>query len=124
MNKVILTGNLCKDIELKQTATGVSVLQNTVATKRDFKENGEYITDFINIVVWRQQAEYLNSYAAKGDLVELIGRWQVRKYTDQNGNNREANECVVDNIKILKSSKQDPAEPVLDESIDEGDLPF
>ena len=102
MNKVILTGNLVREPELKQTPSGKNVVTNAVAVRRDMKdENGEYPTDFVEIVIWGQQAEYVSKYGHKGDRVELSGRWQQRNYTDRNGNNRRADECVVENISVF-----------------------
>lgn len=107
MNKVILSGNLVKDIELRQSQGGKSVVQNAVAVKRDYKNaSGEYDVDFINIVVWGTSAEYLSNYGHKGDRVELVGRWMRRTYQDNNGNNRTVDECVVENISVFP--KQQP----------------
>lgn len=109
MNKVILTGNLCRDIEVKKTQNGNSVVTNCVAVSRDRKEqDGTYKSDFINIVVWSQAADYLGNYARKGDRVELIGRWNVRTY-ENNGGVQTVNECVVESIKVFNS--QSKAEP-------------
>lgn len=131
MNLVVLSGNLCKDIELKQTQSGVSVLRNTVAVRRDFKENGEYVSDFIDIVVWKNQAEYLDKYASKGSKVELKGRWEVRKYQANDGSTRTANECVVESISILSELKKNedtgekqPQQQTLVEDENPSDLPF
>ena len=75
MNKIIITGNLCKDIDLRYTPSNIAVVQNTVAVKNDFKNvNGEHDSEFINIVVWRQGAEFLSKYAAKGSKVLVEGR--------------------------------------------------
>ena len=126
MNKVILSGNLCQDIKKNTTQSGESWLRNTIAIKRDFKSpSGEYETDFIQIVVWRQQADYLAQYASKGDMVELVGRWQTRKFQDQQGQTREVNECVVENLKVLQNrangqAKQQEAVEIEDDA----DLPF
>ena len=99
MNKVIITGRLCQDIELKQSAGGKSVLTNSVAVKRDYRNaQGEYDSDFINIVAWGAQAEYLSKYAHKGDRVEIVGRWEARKWQTQQGENRYSNECIVENV--------------------------
>ena len=88
MNKVILSGNLVKDVDLRKTESGMSVVGNTIAVRRERKNfNGEYDVDFINFVVWDKSAEYLNQYANKGDRIELVGRWQVREYEEKNGNN-------------------------------------
>ena len=108
MNKVILSGNLCKDIELKQTQSGKSALNNSVAVKRDFKDaDGTYQTDFIDFIAFGNQAEYLNKYASKGDRVELVGRWQVRNYVGKNGYHHRANEVVVENISLVTPKKKE-----------------
>lgn len=105
MNKVILSGNLCRDIELKQTQGGKFVLANCVAVSREYKNaNGGYDSDFINIVAWDQKAEYLSRYASKGDMVELVGRWQTRKYTADDSS-RTVNECIVEGVRIFKKQK-------------------
>lgn len=125
MNKVCLTGNLCKDPETRKTASGKSVVNVSVAVRRDFKEEGEYNTDFINLVAWGTQADYLANYAHKGDRVEATGRWQVRQYQDKEGNNRRADEMVVENIRVLSKRAQTDTPSAIDESsptID--DLPF
>ena len=108
MNKVILSGNLCKDVELKQTQSGKSALNNSVAVRRDFKDSdGTYQTDFINFIAFGNQAEYLSKYASKGDRVELVGRWQVRNYVDKNGYDRIANEVLVENISLVTPKKKE-----------------
>ena len=120
MNRVCLSGNLCKDVELKKTTSKKAVVTNTIAVNRDFKnDDGEYETDFINIVVWEKTAEYLSKYAKKGDRIELVGKWQVRKYQTSDGENRVANECVVEWLKLTNPRKQE--EP---QQVDEDDLPF
>lgn len=108
MNKVILTGNLCQEIELKRTQGGKSVVSNCVAVQRDYKNaNGEYESDFINIVVWDKQAEYLANYGHKGDRVELVGRWMVRKYQANDGSNRTVNECVAESVKVFSNKPKE-----------------
>jgi single-strand DNA-binding protein len=107
MNKVILSGNLCQDVEVKQTQNGKAVVTNCVAVQREYKSpNGEYESDFINIVVWGAQADYLGKYASKGDRVELCGRWMVRKYQVTDGSTRVANECVVESIKAFRKPSE------------------
>lgn len=124
MNKVILTGNLCRDIELKMTQGGKEVITNCIAVSRDFKNaQGEYESDFINIVVWGNQAQYLKNYASKGDRVELVGRWSVRKYADSNGTQQYINECVVESIKVF-SNKPKEQEPQFEEIAPDEPLPF
>ena len=128
MNKVILTGNLVKDVEVRQTQSGKEVVSNSIAVKRDFKDSdGNYPTDFINFVAWGSQATYLGDYAKKGDRLEIVGRWQVRTYEDQNGDKRTMNECLVESVSVFsKSEKQDQKKqnkPKFEE-VDDSDLPF
>lgn len=124
MNKVILSGNLCKPIEVKRTTSGKSVVSNTIAVRRDYKEDGDYYTDFINIVVWGQSADYLAKYAHKGDRVELCGRWNVRTYTGKDGNNKKADECVVESIRAFPRGEEQKQEPFESTTTTEDDLPF
>ena len=122
MNKVILSGNLCKDIDIKQTQSGKSALNNSIAVRREFKDaDGNYQTDFIDFIAFGNQADYLNKYASKGDRVELVGRWQVRNYVDKNGYDRRANEVVVENINVVNPKKKEEQSQE-DKPVDE--LPF
>ena len=108
MNKVILSGNLCREVEVKQTTTGKSVLRNCIAVLRDYKNaNGGYDSDFVEIVVWGQSAEYVGKYGNKGDRVELVGRWEARKYEDNNGNPRTAHECIVESIRVFSNRQRE-----------------
>ena len=84
MNKVILVGNLCKDIELRYTTNGNATMSNTLAIKNDFKNaNGEYDSEFVNVVFWKQNAEFLNKYAEKGNKLLVEGRLKTRSYDKQ-----------------------------------------
>lgn len=127
MNKVILSGRLVRDIELKQTQSGKEVVSNCIAVQRDYKnEKGEYDSDFINIVVWGASATYLSKYAAKGDRVELVGRWNVRTYEDNQGQKRTANDCIVESITAFSNKKKEEKEQVKPNvwMDDDGDIPF
>jgi len=126
MNKVILSGNLCQDPELRRTQGGKSVVSNCIAVRRDYKENGDYPTDFINIVVWGQSADYLAKYVHKGDRVELSGRWCQRTYTDKEGHQRRADECIVEAIRAFPRVEESKQETPKDTTttITEDDLPF
>ena len=97
LNNVNLAGRICKDLELKQTPNGVSVLSFSVAVERDYKNGTERATDFINCVAWRNTAEFISKYFSKGKLIILNGRLEVRKWEDKNGENRYATEVIVDN---------------------------
>lgn len=108
MNKIIITGNLCKDIELRYTNSNIAVLQNTVAVKNDFKNaDGEYDSEFINIVVWRQTAEFLNNYAAKGSKVLVEGRLTNRSYDKQDGTKGYVTEVVAEKLELLDTKKKE-----------------
>lgn len=133
MNKVILSGNLCQEIEVKQTQSGKSVTTNCIAVQREYKnDKGEYESDFINLTIWGAQAEYLGRYAHKGDRVELVGRWQVRKYSANDGTTRTAHECIVESIKAFSKQPKDDNKPTynpyekpqFEDIKDSEDLPF
>ena len=102
MNKVILNGNLCKDIELKYTQNNTAVVSNTIAVRNDFKNaKGEYDSQFINFVVYRNNAEFLKKYAAKGTKVLLEGRLNNRNYDKPDGTKAYITEVVVERIELL-----------------------
>lgn len=97
MNKVLLLGNLTKDIEYKQTPNGVAVATFTLAVRRRVKNaQGGYDADFINCVAWRHTADFLRKYFSKGQAVAVVGQIQTRSYEDNNGNKRYVTEVLVD----------------------------
>ena len=98
MNVINLTGNICKDIEVKQTQNGKAVTTIDLAVKRPFTKD---TTDFIPLVVWEKNAEYLGRYARKGSRIAISGKLTTRKYQDKNGNNRVAFEVVCDSVEIM-----------------------
>lgn len=109
MNKAILIGRLTKDVIAQQTQQGTTYLFNTIAVQRDFKnQNGEYDTDFINFVAHRQTAELIAKHFKKGDRIGLVGRWQVRTYTNNDNINVYVNELVVNEIEFLQEKKEQP----------------
>ncbi len=113
-NVVILTGRLTADPELKTTQSGISVTSFSIAVSRRFTRAGEeQQTDFINIVAWRQSAEFIAKYFKKGNMIGIRGNIQTRRYVDKNGNNRTAFEVVVDDVQFVES-KRDSAAPVAD----------
>lgn len=102
LNRSIVIGRLTKNPELRTTQNGVAVATFTVACDRDFKNaQGEKETDFINIVVWRGLAETCGRYLAKGKMVGVDGRLQIRHYEDKDGNKRTIAEIVADNVQFL-----------------------
>ena len=125
MNVLSITGNLAKDIEMRRTTSGISVVTSTIAVQRAFKgPDGEKQTDFIDFVAWDKKAEYLSTYAKKGDRLEITGRLESRKYKDRDGNDRTAWECIVENI---VSFSKEPKEKAKEEQKHERDydlLPF
>lgn len=111
MNKVILIGHLANDPELKYTPSGVAVSSFRIAVSRPFTNaQGEREADFIDVVAWRQTAEFAANYLGKGRLVAVEGRLQVRSYQAQDGTKRRVSEVVCDNLKSLTRPK-DGGEP-------------
>lgn len=103
MNTINLTGNICNDLEVKQTQTGKTVLSFNLAVKRPFAKD---TTDFIPMVVWGQGAEFLGNYGRKGSKVAVSGKLTTRKYQDKDGNNRTAFEVVCDTVELLDSKNE------------------
>lgn len=102
LNRIVLIGRLTRDPELRSTASGIPVATFTLAVDRSFKSaSGERETDFINIVVWRQQAELCATYLSKGKLAAVDGRLQIRTYEAQDGSKRTAAEVVADSVRFL-----------------------
>lgn len=105
LNRVILMGRMTAQPELKTTPSGVAVTSFTVAVDRPGKEK---VTDFINIVAWRNSAEFVCRYFSKGDPITVEGRIQVRSYTTQDGQKRNVVEVVADQVGfVLASAKKE-----------------
>ena len=102
MNSINLTGNLTKDIEVRQTNSGKAVTTFDVAVKRPFSNE----TDFISCIAWEQKAEYLYKYAAKGTKVAVSGYITTRKWQDKNGANHIAYEVNCDGVEAFKNASQ------------------
>lgn len=112
-NKVILIGNLTADPELKQTAQGTSVCSFTLAINRRVSRNadqGQPTADFINIVAWRERAEFVHKYFKKGRPLLVCGQLQSRSWTDAQGNKRYATEVVADEITFVENKSSTGAE--------------
>lgn len=110
-NKVILIGNLCADPELKQTPNGVSVTSFSLAVGRRKVKDQEPQTDFINIVAWRNTAEFICKYFQKGKSILIVGFLQTRSWTDNEGNKRYATEVVADEAQFVEK-KSDSTSPI------------
>ena len=99
LNKIILMGRLTRDPELRRTQSGPAVTSFSLAVDRDFKgQNGEKETDFIDIVAWRNTAEFVSKYFTKGRMAVVEGRLQIRDWTDKDGGKRRSAEVVADNV--------------------------
>ena len=106
-NKVILIGNMTADPELKQTQTGTSVCSFSIAVNRRFSKNEQGQTvDFINIVTWRQSAEFVSRYFKKGNPILVCGQLQTRTWTDNQGVKRYATEVVADEVSFVGPAAQ------------------
>ena len=140
INRVVLTGHLTKDPELKVTQSGLSVVQFVIGVQRQFaRKDGEREADFISCVAWRKTAENIAKYFKKGQLIGIDGRVQTRSYDDKNGQRVYVTEVVVDSFAFLSSQKgqgnqnpsqrpntpaQDPFAGTGSVDITDDDLPF
>ncbi len=149
MNSITLTGRLVRDPELRQTQSGVSVCNFTIAVDRSYSKE-EKQTDFMDCVAWRGIGEFVSKYFQKGKMIAVRGEMQSRKYVDKNGNNRVAWEVMVDRAEFCGSKQDNQTAPVpslvesakvaaqseqaaraaanaataMDAVVDDGDLPF
>lgn len=146
LNKIFIIGRLTRDPELRHTQTGTPVASFSLAVDRDFKDNqtGERATDFIDVVAWRQTAEFVSRYFSKGRMAVVEGRLQIRDWTDKDGNKRRSAEVVADNVYFGDSKRDggssgdggysapaggytaqpDPDSEFAELSTDDGNLPF
>ena len=109
LNRVILMGRITRDLELKQTPSGVPTLSFTVAVDRNFQKQGEERqADFISCVAWRQQAEFISRYFGKGRMIALEGALRTRSYEDKNGTKHFVTEVYVDSVSFTGEAKQQP----------------
>ena len=124
INNVTLMGRMTADAELKATPSGKSVTTFTMAVERDFKQNGERQTDFINIVAWGKTAEFIANYFSKGDMIAVLGSIQTRQY-EKDGSKRTVTEVIVDKASFCggKTEKKPETEfePMADDDLD---IPF
>src|SRR5205823_13503742 len=110
VNRVVLVGRLANDPELKYKPSGIAVSSFRLAVDRPFSNaHGERETDFIDIVVWRQSAEFAANYLGKGRLVAVDGRLQIRTWVAQDGTRRRSAEVVADTLRGLDRPREQPA---------------
>lgn len=136
MNKVVLVGNLTKDVDYQKTGSGVSVCRFTVAVNRKFKnEKGETESDFINCVAWRNTADFISKYAHKGNKVGVVGSIQTRSYETQDGSKRFVTEVIAEDVELYTPKTENENKPKTEaqnkqqimqnfEPIDDDNLPF
>ena len=130
MNIVAIMGRLTADPKLRTTSSGTSVTSFTVAVDREFKKDE---TDFLNVVAWRQTADFITRYFKKGKMIAIVGSIQTRVYEDKNGNKRTATEIIAEKASFCGDKNEggkDTAETqkndlsaVFDDADDDG-LPF
>ncbi|MBQ0084309.1 MAG: single-stranded DNA-binding protein [Clostridiales bacterium] len=104
-NLVVLTGRLTADPELRYTANNTPVTSFSIAVNRRYKAGEESQADFINIVAWRQTAEFVTKYFSKGSMIGIEGSIQTRRYVDKDGKNRTAFEVIANNVQFVESKR-------------------
>ena len=148
LNRVVLLGRIAADLELRNTPNGVPVMSFPIAVDRPYTKGAEKQADFIDIVTWRNTAEFVSKYFQKGSPIVVEGRIETRTYNDKNGERRKRVEVVADNVSFVptvrsdsqpsKAMAQEPAYPQFEnnstyssgstgdfkELEDEEDLPF
>ena len=136
LNKILLMGRLVKNPDLRRTQSGTAVASFTLAVDRDFKaQSGEKETDFIDIVAWRNTAEFVSKYFTKGRMAVVEGRLQLRDWKDKDGNKRRNAEVLADNVYFADSkstTQQDNLDDLVErvqefhevEDGDDDELPF
>lgn len=113
LNKIILMGRLCTNPELRRTGSGTAVTSFSLACDRDFKsQSGEKETDFIEVVAWKNTAEFVSKYFSKGRMAVVEGRLQIRGWTDKAGNKRTTAEVVAENVYFADSKRSTDSEAV------------
>ena len=119
MNRVILTGVVVRDNDVKDTAT-TKVLKNTLAVKREFKKDE---TDFVNYVAFSKTAELLEKYTQKGSKLLICGRLQIGSY-EKDGIKRQTADVIVENIEFIGGNKQNKESDFLGTPVEQEPLPF
>jgi single-strand DNA-binding protein len=114
LNRIILIGRLGRDPEMRYTPSGIPVCTFSIAVDRPMAPNaqGERETDWIDIVAWRQNAEFAANYLGKGRLIAVEGRLQIRSWTAQDGTKRKSAEVVADHLRGLDRPREETAPPL------------
>ncbi len=122
LNSVILIGRLTRDPELSYTPAGAALCKFTLAVDRPFSnQQGQRETDFIDIIVWRQEAERVAQHLSKGRLTAVQGRLQIRSYETQDGQRRKVAEIVADRVRFLDRPRREDGPGTKGETPEFGD---
>ena len=127
LNNITLQGRLTRDPELRKTQNGTEVTNVSIAVPRDYSEQGNVQTEFIDIIAWRTTAEFLAKHFHKGDLIVLSGRLQTMEYTDRENNKRKVTEVVADRVYFGSSKNENKKTELTTEDfkeLDDDELPF
>ncbi len=111
LNKTIIEGRLTRDPELRTVGENNAVCHFTIATQRNYRKEGEYLTDFFEAVAWRKKAELVSTYFRKGSRIILVGAFETRKYTDKNDQPRTAIELQVEEVYFAEYGKPNSNAP-------------
>lgn len=109
MNKVIMSGNICNDLELKEK-DGLKTLGVRLAVRRSFKTNGQYQSDFISMTAFDKTAELLSTYSHKGDSIMIVGRLQNANYQKQDGTTVYQDKVIIESVEFLGKREEEPAQ--------------
>lgn len=111
LNYIVLMGRMTKDPELRRTNSGTAVTSFVLAVDRDFKgQNGQRETDFIEVVAWKNTAEFVSKYFSKGRMAVVEGRLQIRDWTDKEGIKRRTAEVIADSVYFGDSKSETKAQ--------------
>lgn len=130
LNKIVIQGRLTRDVELRRTGTGTAVASFTLAVEDDFKDkDGNKKTVFVDVVAWGKTGEFVEKYFSKGRMAIVVGRLDIREWTDKDGNKRKAAEIVAENVyfgdsKSDSSQNNAPAQDYAMLTDDDAQLPF
>jgi single-strand DNA-binding protein len=109
MNKVIMSGNICNDLELKVNGE-LKTLGVRLAVRRSFKTNGQYQSDFISMTAFDKTAELLSKYSHKGDTISVVGRLQNCNYQKQDGSTVYQDKVIIESVEFLGKREEEPAQ--------------
>lgn len=129
MNKVILSGNICTDIELATTKNGKSYCRFNIAATSNYKDKDNKVhSDYVDCIAWGAQAEYLKSYGSKGQKCTIFGSIQVGTYEDKNGTKHKTTTVNVAEVELSYKNggkaKDDSDESIAPQPVDDSSLPF